>query len=214
MAKGKMWKFAIWLTVLAGTLLLPLFFLFSEGTTVAKYWRGSIGSFAMIISFFILLLTAFSAPALAYGAENEKGPPAWSGALCAYSVVGMLAYLFVGESFYSDYNPTMLSAVYIPGAIFSVNLGLIILIQIWLAVEGLKLSLWVALPTSVLFAAWVCSALINCGDMKFVAISAVIDGLMLLSLPVLLVINKLRKDMLERYDRYYNPPRRKNHVIT
>ncbi|TSC84923.1 MAG: hypothetical protein G01um101413_307 [Parcubacteria group bacterium Gr01-1014_13] len=209
MIKEKAWKYATWLTMLAGTLVIPLVFLASDGPNVAKYWRDSIGPLAMVISFFILLLTAFSAPALADGAENEKSHPAWAGVICAYSLLGMFWQLFFGGRLYSN-NLTMMWAVYIPGVVFSLNLGLAILIQIWLAVEGLGLSLRSTLPVSGLFAAWVCYALINCGDMRVVAISAVVDGLLLLSLPVLLVIDKCRKDMLERQKPQYI----KNHVST
>ncbi len=209
MVKGKVWKYCTWLAVLAGTMILPLFLLASEGPSVAKYWRDSIGPFAMAISFFILLVTAFSAPAFVDGAENEKSLPAWSGVIIAYSIVGMIVQLFSGGCVY-DNDLSMMWAVYIPGTIFSLNLCLVLLIQIWMAVEGLGLSLWTTLPVSGLFVTWVCVALIKCGDMKFVAISAVVDGMVLLFLPLLLLINKCHKDMLEKQKQKLC--RRRNHV--
>lgn len=188
MFKEKVWKYATWLTVLAFSLLIPLVFLASDGPNVAKYWRDSIGPLAMVVSFMVLLPTAFFAPAVIDGAENKKCLPAWAGGVLIYVLFGLFAHLFSGTSLYREISITW--SAYIPGIIFSLNLCLIVLIQIWTAVEGLKLSLWVVLPVSGLFATWVFAALINCGDMKFVAISAVVDGLLLISLPILLTVEK------------------------
>lgn len=207
MRKGKVWKYAKWLTMMAGIAIMPLYILASDGENVAKYWRNSIGPLAMTVSFMILLFTAFSAPALVDGAENKTAPPVWALGVVIYALFGLFVPLVFGDSLYT-YHPTVMRAVYLPGIIFSLNLILIMLVQVWTASEGLKLPLWAVLPVSGLFAVWVCAALINCGDMQFVGISAVVDGVLLLSLPILLIINKFRKHLHGAvWARYYKPPR-------
>ncbi len=188
MLKEKVWEYATWLTVLAATLIMPLVFLAFDGPYVAKYWRDSIGPLAMVMSFFILFVTVALAVLVTVDEEKNIVRHTWAFWVVAYAFVGLFTHLFSGTSLYREISVTW--SVYIPGIVFSLNLTAVILIQMWLAVEGLKLSLWVALPVSGLFATWICYALINCGDMRLVAISAVVDVLLLSSLPVLLALDK------------------------
>lgn len=189
-------KCAMWLATLAMALFVPAVAMAAEGRDPTNNPNGfDISSFAMMISFGILCFTAMLGPVTAN--PNRKTLPKWAWVTLVYAVIGLLAAFPL--SIFSD-RTSAVSAVYIPGTAFCVNLLLTFLIQNWMASEKLGFSLWKVLPVNGLFATWTCFALTHVFDVRFIFISAVVVVMTLLTtLAIVMITDKRMQALAEQH---------------
>ncbi len=187
-------KYAMWLGTLAMSLFYPLLALITTCLDQTHRLNAHYtGHFAMLISLAILGFFALFGPITAD--PNRKTLPKWAWMTLIYSCVGLFATFPL--VIFSDRNSAM-SFVYIPGAIFSLNMLVTLLIQTWMASEKMGLSFWKTLPVHILFLVWV-GVVTHVPNAKLIVTSVVVFmATLLITLPIVFIAERRMQAMAEQ----------------